>query len=146
MNTISRMQPIGPVQAYRTYKVGAPASFYRAATCAEVDCDDYLNGWTMIVELADLGVLHAVRSSGRPFTETVDPIAGQFVEFDFAPGYACRTPSVHRILQRPELYISRSGDWRGNPDGQVRTHTRPEHWLEDFGEHQQSLIESAQRG
>jgi hypothetical protein len=138
-----RIAPAGPASAYKTYKVGAPASHYRPATCAEVDCDDYLNGWTMIVELGDAKVLHAVRTSGRPFAETIGPTA---VTFDFAPGYACRTPSDHRILERPEIYVVRGGDWRGNPSGFRRVHTRPDYWVEDFGEHQSRLVEIARRG
>lgn len=140
---LTRIQPVGPVTAYKTYKVGAPPSHYRPATCAEVDCLDYLNGWTMIVELNDGQVLHAVRTSGRPYRETIGPVS---VTFDFEPGYACRTPSQHRVLVRPEIYVVRDGDWRGNPSGRRRVHTRPDYWVEDFGEHQSKLIEIAQRG
>jgi len=134
---------VGPVTAYKTFAVSAPASHYRPAACAEVDCEDYLNGWTMIVSLTDGQVLHAVRTSGRPYRETIGPVS---VTFDFEPGHACRTPSQHRILQRPEIYLVRDGDWRGNPSGRRRVHTRPDYWVEDFGEHQSKLIEIAQRG
>ncbi len=140
---ITRMDPVGPVTAYRTYKVGAPPSHYRPATCAEVDCDDWRNGWTMIVGTADHAVLHAVRSSGRPYKETIGPFS---VTFDFEPGVPCRTPSEHRILERPELYVVRAGDWRGNPTGFRRQHTKPEFWLEEFGEHQQNLAAMVERG
>lgn len=140
---VTRVAPVGPVTAYKTYKVGAPASHYRQATCAEADCDDYLNGWTMIVGLGDGQVLHAVRTSGRPFRETAGPVS---VTFDFEPGYACRTPSQHRILVRPELYVVRDGDWRGNPSGRRRVHTSPDYWVEDFGEHQSKLLDITRRG
>lgn len=143
INTINRLAPKGPIQAYRTFKVGAPPTFYRQASCAEVECDDYLNGWTMIVGLQDHAVLHTVRTSGRPFTETVGPFS---VTFDFEPGAPCRTPSAHRILQRPELYVVRAGDWRGNPSGFRREHKKPEFWVEEFGENQQKLAEIIQRG
>jgi hypothetical protein len=138
-----RIAPAAPPSAYKTYKVGAPPSHYRPATCAEVDCDDYVNGWTMIVGLDDAKVLHAVRASGRPFRETVGPVS---ITFDFEPGYACRTPSAHRVLERPEIYVVRGGDWRGNPSGFRRVHTSPDHWVEDFGEHQSKLVEIARRG
>lgn len=143
MNGPFRLAPKGPIQAYQTFKVGAPPSHYRRATCAEVDCADYLNGWTMIVGLSDHAVLHAVRTSGRPFTETIGPTS---VTFDFEPGAPCRTPSVHRVLVKPEIYVVRHGDWRGNPTGRKRIHSRPEFWVEEFGENQQKLNEIIQRG
>ena len=132
----------GP-QAFKTYRVFAPPSHYRRATCAEVDCDGYLHGWTALVEVNDGATLHAYRTSGRPHTETTD---GLVVTFDFEAGVGCRTPSQHRVQVLPEIYVVRGGDWRGNPTGMRRQHRRPEHWVEDFGEHQQALLDEMKRG
>lgn len=142
---ITRIKPVGPVQAYKTYQVSAPRSHWRPATCAEVNCRDYLNGWEMMVHRTDEAVLHAVRHSGRPFTENPADPSG-FILFSFEAGAACRTPSRHRIQVVPEIYVVRGGDWRGNPTGMKRQHRNPDEFVEDFGEHQLKIIELAKRG
>ena len=141
--SVFRVPPRGPVEAYKTYQVTAPRSHYRPASCAEVDCPDYLNGWQMIVELTDERVLYAVRSSGRRFTETAGPVT---VTFDFEAGGPCQKPSLHRVLVRPELYVVRGGDWRGNRTGFRRQHKDHVEFVEDFGEHQQRINDELQKG
>jgi hypothetical protein len=142
---ITRMQPVGPIQAYKTYQIVAPRSHWRQATCAEVDCVDYLNGWEMMVHRSDAAVLHAIRTSGRPFVESpIDPLG--FILFEFDAGSACRTPSQHRIQVVPEIYVVRAGDWRGNPTGMRRRHRNPQEFVEDFGEHQERIIDEVKRG
>jgi hypothetical protein len=42
-------------------------------------------------------------------------------------------------LERPELYVVRGGDWRGNPRGEVRRHSGPDSWVNDFAEHQDRI-------
>ena len=50
-----------PAQNYKTWEVIYPhASHYRPATCAEVDCSHYLNGWqTVVDESTNLGQARA---------------------------------------------------------------------------------------
>ena len=141
----SRIQPLAPPAAYKTYAVKVPPTSMRPATCAEVECDPYLNGWEMLVNVTDTAVLHAVRTSGRPFVETMSQ-DGQWVTFEFDAGVGCRTPSLHRIQAGPELYIARGGDWRGNPTGMIRRHAGPRDFVEDFGEHQLKIIDEIKKG
>ncbi|MET8987759.1 hypothetical protein ABZW49_20120 [Nonomuraea wenchangensis] len=148
MRPLTRITPALPVQAFQTYQVVAPpATHWRAATCAEADCPAYLHGWRSVIdERTDLGQKQAHyirRESGRRFAEDRDP-AGLTV-FAFEAGQRCFAPHQVRTA-RPEVYLVRGGDWRGNPTGQVRRHANAEDWVEDFQEHQGRLAETIERG
>ncbi len=56
----------------------------------------------------------------------------------FAAGQTCFAAADHQVaLERNEIYVARAGDWRGNPEpGNIRRHSRAEHWVEEFAEHQ----------
>ena len=146
MRGINRVtRDIVPVTAMKTYAVAAPlATHWRAATCVEVDCPNHLHGWvTRVDERTELGVSQAiyVRSqAGRRYREERDE--GGLTVFTFEAGQTCfgqhRTP-----IGRPELFIVRDGDHRGNPTGNRRVHQRPEDWVEDFALHQSRLADQA---
>lgn len=138
---LNRIQPAGSVNEYRTFSISAPLStHFRAATCEEAGCEAYQHGWltrTVNDEQAD----YIRRHSGRSFTEDE---RGVFV---FAPGQTCFAASHHRVrIERDELCVVRDGDWRGNPTGKTRTHTKPEFWVEEFAEHQDFLKTIQERG
>jgi hypothetical protein len=140
-----RLDPLMPATAYKTYQVAMPlATHWRAASCAEIDCGYYLNGWQTIVPAgSELEAL--VRGSGRRFTEERQP-AG-LIEFRFEPGQSCFRESTHRLpVGRPERLFVRDGDWRDNPTGWKREHTSAEFWQEDFAEHQDRLKTAIERG
>lgn len=136
-----RIQPAMPVSAYRTFAVTAPlATHFRKATCEEAECPAYLHGWVTRVQNSEQAD-YIRRHSGRSFEET-EP--GVFV---FKPGQVCFGAADHRVrLEREEHYLVRSGDWRGNPDGQIRKHTNSAHWVEEFAEHQDWLKTLKERG
>jgi hypothetical protein len=150
---INRIPPVGPVTAYKSYEIAAPrATHSRPATCAEVNCGAHIHGWaTSLVPGSDderflrrvcRGEVDAHR---RHFTEHPQPDG--FVRFVFPPGQTCFAIRSHRLpVGRPEIFVVRDGDWRGNPTGTRRTHTRPEHWVEDFAEHQQRISDLRARG
>ena len=140
-----RIDPAMPVTAYKTYQAVLPlATHWRAATCEEAGCGYYLAGWQTIVPAgSELEAL--VRGSGRRFTEAAQP--GGLIEFTFPAGQACFRAAAHRVpTGRPERLFVRDGDWRGNPTGQVREHTRPQDWQEDFAGHQDRLRTAIERG
>lgn len=205
-----RLDPQLPASAMKSYVIAAPrSSHFRAATCAEVECRHYRNGWeTVIDESTDDGRAQAdyIRTaSGRAFREKgggwvvnpspdalvdmtmVDtwtkPIAPLDVEvvfyshndtrrhirrtlpsgevqfqvhdffpsrttFVFAAGQTCFRSDEHVVrIERPEIFLVRDGDHRGNPRGtQPRIYTTPEAWVDDFGEHQERLTETRERG
>lgn len=144
-----RIDPSLPAAAYKTYQIVSPIStHFRPATCDEVSCPNQANGWrTAVDETADLGQgqAHYIRKdSGRRFAEHRDS-AGLTV-FEFAPGQQCF--AEHKLsLERPERYLVRGGDHRGNPlRVQPVVHTKPEFWVEDFAGHQQYIADQIEKG
>jgi hypothetical protein len=139
-----------PPTAYTTYTIAVPlATHWRAATCSEVDCPQWLNGWQSLVdEATELGQQQAYyirHDRTRRHTETRTPEG--LTAFTFEPGQQCYAASSHRIQNgRPERYIQRSGDHRGNPDGRVTEHTGAAPWVDSFGENQERLADAAGRG
>lgn len=135
-----RPDPVGPVHAYKTYQIVSPLStHFRDGTCDEAGCLAQRYGWkTPVDESTEFGQRQAyyIRAqSGRRFTE--ERTAAGLTEFTFEAGQKCF--ATHKIpLERPELYVVRGGDFRGNPTGEVRHHT-PDSWTNDFGEHQDRI-------
>lgn len=140
MRPVTRIPPLGPPQAYKTYEIDAPEqTHFRDATCTEVDCAMQASGWvTAVDEATALGQQQARyirRVSDRAYMEEHEN--GQTM-FRFPAGEECF--SQHRIrLERPEYFIVRGGDFRGNPRGDVRVHDSADDWVEDFAEHQDRL-------
>jgi len=146
---MNRIDPNLPAQAYRTYEIAAPrATHWRDATCDEVGCRHYQHGWRTVVDettvLGQRQAHHIRRESRRRYTEHRSE-AGLTV-FEFEAGQPCFAKHRARV-ERPELYLVRGGDWRGNPLGvQTRRHSRPELWVEDFAENQDRLAMALERG
>lgn len=136
----NRIQPVGPVQAYRTFSVTAPLrTHFRPATCEEIDCPAFLKGWVTRANPEQAEYIR--RRSGRKYEER-EP--GVFV---FNSGQMCFSAAQHRVrIERPEIYVVRDGDWRGNPTGRTRTHQRSVFWVEEFAEHQDLLKTMQERG
>lgn len=142
---MNRITPVLPAHAFRTFKISAPIdSHFRPATCAEVECPNWLNGWRVRVENLTPELLHAAKTSGRRYRE--ESLGEGVTWLVFESGQACFRTREHRAPNgRPELYLVRDGDWRQH-FGQARQHTRPDHWVEEMSENQQRLIDAKQRG
>jgi hypothetical protein len=130
MRPLNRWDPVLPVTAMQTFTVAQPlATHWRKATCAEVDCPHYLNGWatTVLTGGPDEAL---IRRAGRKFVLTdADP---GFTRFVFEAGQACFKAASHRVPNgRDALHVARSGDWRGCPRSDVRQ-MRPVDWLDKF--------------
>lgn len=144
-----RITPRMPPQAYKTFQVLAPtATHFRDVACEHVNCIAQAHGWkTAVDERTELGAAqaHYIRTaSGRKFTEDRTPEG--LTVFDFEAGQQCFAQHKER-LEVPAIYLVRGGDWRGNPLGiEARQHTRPEWWVEEFGEHQQKLADEIEKG
>lgn len=144
---LNRPDPLMPAQAYKTYAVVAPLStHWRKATCAEVDCPHYLNGWRTRIETLAPELLRTARNSGRHYT--VLQIAAGESYLVFRAGQPCFAAATHRKrIEREPLYIVRDGDYRGNPRRtRARQHLNPATWVEDFSEHQQKLADEIEKG
>lgn len=144
MRSINRIDPLHPVQAYQTYSITQPADVLVKTACERAGCGAWLSGWdTVLDETTQLGQQQATyirTQSGRTFRE-LKTDAGLTV-FRFEAHQRC----FREHQTRPELYAVRDGDWRGNPTGRTRQHQRPADWVEDFGEHQQSIVDQQQKG
>lgn len=147
--TLNRIQPQGPVQAYKTYALSAPpATHWRKATCDEADCPAYRNGWqSTIDESSALGQFQAdyIReTSGRAFTEERQP--GGMTVFTFEPTQRCFASDDHKVpLEREPNYLVRGGDWRANT-GLIRRHSNGVDWVDDMSETLDNVKTAVERG
>lgn len=144
---MTRPEPKMGAESYKSYEIRVPLStHFRPATCEEIDCPHYLAGWKVRVEGLPPEMVHAARTSGRRFTEL--PVVEGETWLVFEAGQRCFQATEHRIrVGRPELFVVRDGDFRGNPrKTKARLHQRPEHWQEDFAEHQQGLADAIKEG
>ena len=146
----NRVEPKLPAEAMKTYSVIAPQStHFRRATCEEVDCPNLRFGWqTVIDESTELGKQQAYyirNQSGRKFSEDRNSAPG-ITAFVFESGQKCFSP--HQIrLDKPDIYLVRDGDFRGNPRGTApRRHVNGDDWVEDFSEHQDKLSDAIEKG
>lgn len=143
-----RIEPQLPVTAVKTYTLAAPKStHFRPANCAEVDCPNHLYGWRTVLDPnTDLGqrqLAYITRDSGRRFTSVA--LETGLVELTFEAGQQCFTEH-QTSRERDPLYVVRDGDWRGNPTGRVRQHTKATDWVDDFATHQDQLADRLQQG
>lgn len=133
-----------PPQAYQTFGIAQPADTLVRAACEQVGCEAWRNGWdTPIDEASELGQRQAAfirKESGRTFREVKSAVG--LTVFRFEPGQRC----FREHQTRPQIFAVRDGDYRGNPTGRHRTHTRPADWVEDFGENQLRLADQQQKG
>jgi len=142
MSSPFRIEPAGPVEAYKTFQVVSPADVMVPAACEAAACQAWAHGWeTTVDERTDLGMMQATyirQRSGRTFTE--HKTGARLTVFRFEPRQRCF--AEHQT--RPQRHIERGGDWRGTVGG-VREHT-PEGWQHSFEDHQGKLAESLERG
>jgi len=141
-----RLPPNLPTAAYQTFQISAPLeTHWRSASCAEVDCPQYLNGWRVRLEGLSEEDRWAIHRSGRKF-ERHEIAAGE-TWLMFEAGQSCFAASEHKLpLGRPELFVVRGGDWRGNPTKEFRQHTSADSWVDEFATNQDKIAEVIERG
>jgi hypothetical protein len=144
MQMVNRIDPNLPVSQYQTYSITAPQDTTIVAACEQVGCAAWLNGWDSVIdERTELGQQQAayIRGQSRRAFREMKTDAGLTV-FRFEAHQRCF--EEHRT--RPEIYLVRDGDHRGNPTGRTRQHTRPADWVEDMTENQVRLVDLQQKG
>jgi hypothetical protein len=149
---VFRIAPRLPVTAVRTWSMTRPPGVVgrRPATCAEVDCAAWREGWTTRIPMTDQGreLLDMVRRmKGHTFVDITAPAAAEWT-LVFGPGQACFAANTHRVVASDwePLYGVCDGDWRGNPTGYAAIEPRAGIWVERFGEHQQKLADAQAAG
>jgi hypothetical protein len=139
-----RIQPALAVGAYQTYSITSPQDRTVVAACEQVGCEAWAHGWeSTIDESTDLGQqqAHYIRhQSGRTFKE--QRTGEGLTVFRFGSRQRCF--AQHKT--RPELYVVRDGDWRGNPTGRRRLHANAADWVEDMQGHLGALADDRERG
>lgn len=148
----NRITPaVGP-EHYRSYTISMPlSSHWRLATCEEVDCLQYLQGFVQLVDVStDLGLRQyeylAKKDKDRsPIIHRVNMYDFRFV---YRPGTPCMRRGDHRLpIGREPLYLVQGGDWRGNPlQIPVRRHKKVDFWVEDFALNQIRISEVQKKG
>lgn len=148
---LNRIEPVLPVTALQTYEIVAPlATHHKRISCEEAGCEAWRYGWKTVIAnpSSDLGaqrVRYITEHSGRRYTVKKygdNGVVGA-IEFIFPAGQTCFQP--HYVLDREPFYRRWGGDYRGRT-GDGMTHTRPEHWVEDFAENQGRVARSIERG
>ena len=144
-----RIEPTLAPEHMQTFQVESPIPTHtRPATCEEADCQAYLNGWRMKLDLGTpLGQKQAYyikHDSGRSY-KVIEQRDG-LVVLEFAPNQDCF--AQHRVrIDRPEIYRVKGGDFRGNPLKTVtRVHKKPEFWVEEFAENQDRIAKAIEKG
>ena len=139
-----RVQPAMGVGAYQTYSITSPHDRTVPAACEQVGCEAWQHGWqSTIDESTELGrtQAHYIRyQSGRTFRE--QKTGTGLTVFTFESGQRCF--ANHQT--RPELYVVRDGDWRGNPTGRRRVHANAADWVEDMQENLSRFSDDKKRG
>ena len=139
-----RLPPQGPVQVYQTFSVRTRSDRAVKTVCEKVGCPAWRQGWESVIdERTDLGKQQAAyirTQSGRTFRE--QKTAAGLTVFRFESGQRCF--AEHQT--RPELYLVRDGDYRGNPTGRRRVHTRAADWVEHMQEEFGRFDEDRHRG
>lgn len=139
-----RVTPALSVGAYQTYSITSPHDRTVRAACEQVGCAAWLNGWQSTVdESTALGRQQADyirQQAGRTFREQRTGAGLTVFTFD------SRQRCFANHETRPELYAVRDGDWRGNPTGRERVHSRAADWVEDMQETLGTIADDKERG
>lgn len=135
--------PKGNPNEYSTFSIHTPLNtHWRKATCSEVNCPQYLNGWGLRVESHDATIVYAAEHSGRKFyRKEVSPGETWLV---FEAGQPCFQEANHRKkLDREEFYLLRRGDFRSYGEPYKLSASS---WSDSFGENQENLYAATQKG
>jgi hypothetical protein len=140
---LARVEPAGPVDAFKTYAVRVPM---RPASCREFECDYWETGWFTYVDpriqQGPERIIYLRYKSGRRFDETIRD-DGIHV-FWFYPHQSCFKP--HQLPAAAEIFYRRDGDWRGNPTGERMRFANPDDWVDSFRNHTDRFVTDRQRG
>jgi hypothetical protein len=145
-----RVEPKLPPGAMQTYDVSAPLeTHWRSATCAEVECKAFMQGWSSDVldgSVDEARLAKAYESDFRRGAIRGEKLETGFIRYHFPAGTACFRQAWHKLpLERPALFMVRSGDWRGT-DGVIRRFATGADWVDHFATHLDGISERVSRG
>jgi hypothetical protein len=140
-----RVPPVGAPGDYKTFAWRAPvATHFRRATCAEVGCLQWHNGWRLRVEGLEPRDLHLAKTCGRKFSELEISVTEHWLVFE--AGQACFKAAAHRTrIDKPEIFVVRGGDWRARI-GDTYRHASVDDWVDEMANHQDKIVQLIERG
>lgn len=129
------MRPQKSPYQFKTHAVRSPlATHFRRATCAEVACKAYREGWTFHKEALSPEILYIATHSGRRY-QTVQIAPGQTM-LVFEAGQTCFDFQSHVVsLDRPEFYFVGRGDSSVFQPRKARQHANVTDFMDDFATH-----------
>jgi len=139
---LQHQRPSLPAAAMKTWQIIRPRE---RSSCQAAGCRAYQNGWRTVVDADKAEMVRHL--TGYQFTEARLPEG--LYEFTFPAGQECflgRAGQHSRPLDDRSRLIERGGDWRGNPTGMFREHTRADDWVDSFANHQDRLADRFGRG
>ncbi len=145
----SSIKPLAGPQNYKSYTMRAPLrTHWRPASCEEVDCAAYINGFVTTVDLStDLGQKqYDYLSHDKSRSFHMQRVNMTLVKFVYGPGNRCFNGMHRTAVGRPPRLLVVGGDWRGNPRGDLRVHKRLEDWVDDSRNHLDKIATLVQRG
>jgi hypothetical protein len=135
-----RPTPELPASAMQTHMIAAPMStHWRRASCEEVGCLDFHNGWMVPLTGMDEGDMWQLEHCGRRYRQA--DVEGHGPVYVYEAGQPCFRTSEHVIrLDRPELFVVRRGDWRipfreAARAGQALQFSGPDAWADHLHGH-----------
>jgi len=138
--------PLMPAHNYQTYAIRSPLqTHFRAATCAEIECPAYANGWQYRMQELSPADIYAAEHSGKRWRKVHIREGEDYLVFE--SGQPCFAARSHRIpLDRPEFYFVGRGDRRSFSTRQARKHARPEDWVDDMQTHLDVIRREVEKG
>jgi hypothetical protein len=122
-------------RTHKTYSLSAPTrTHFRKATCQEVDCKHYREGWTYDVAMLDEPLIHAIRVSGRRWKE--HELNGH-TYWAFYPGQQCFKEHTVRLDREPFYFVTPNAKNLIIPA--ARQHKTGADWVDDFATHQEKI-------
>lgn len=134
-------RPVAPLADPRGYRTWSTRMWWRQATCPEVDCEHWNQGWVTVIdestpigrERADYIRYHA----GRRWRARRTPEG--WTAFEFPPGQTCFHAALHRVqADRAALFVAQPGDWRATTDP-AHVYDRGDQFADDLHTHTDTI-------
>lgn len=150
-----RIKPQLPTRLFKTYRASSPiASHFRKATCEEIDCKFWREGWTLRKQDMSAQDLYLVTHIGKRYTEHHMEEGVDYLVFE--PGQSCFAEAQHFIpLDRPAFFYRGQGDFRaiGGPPESASSKRwerdavsmRAEDWVDSFANDVDKLKEASEK-
>jgi len=125
---------------YKTYSLAQPISTHtRVATCQEINCEHYANGWTYDIDMLDERLIKAIDQSGKRYR--IEHHEGKTYVV-FYPEQQCFRE--HRVHNDREPFYLLTPHARQMNTRTAQRFDKPENWVDHFATHQEEI--KRQRG